>query len=112
VLSNAKTLDGGRVVYSCVSNAEINSVNATHDDADGAARYLMNTQGAQVAAFFCEDNEGVVRVSLRSLGYDVGKLAARWGGGGHQPAAGCVSKLPMSEISALMLDEILSDLTL
>jgi phosphoesterase RecJ-like protein len=41
-------------------------------------------------AFFIEQEDGVIRVELRSDGeYDVQKVAVQFGGGGHVPASGC-----------------------
>ncbi|HOP54384.1 MAG TPA: bifunctional oligoribonuclease/PAP phosphatase NrnA [Bacillota bacterium] len=65
------------------------------------ARMLENTKMSLV---FKEKEEGLVKVSLRSQnGYDVSKLAERFGGGGHKQAAGCTINASLDEAISLVL---------
>ncbi|TAK26217.1 MAG: hypothetical protein EPO26_00680 [Chloroflexota bacterium] len=60
---------------------------------DGIVGFLADTRDASVAVLFTVHTDGRVRVSLRSDGsVDVSAIAAKWGGGGHRPAAGCTIK--------------------
>ena len=58
------------------------------DDAD-LIDVLSTIEGPRVALLFIEDAEGSVKMSFRALpGIDVSHLAAQFGGGGHELAAG------------------------
>ena len=56
------------------------------------------TSEAEIACVCKETPEGI-RVSLRSVSdLDVGEVAARFGGGGHQYAAGFVAPYPVTGV--------------
>ena len=58
------------------------------DDAD-LIDVLTTIEGPRVAVLFIEDADGSVKMSFRALpGIDVSQLAAQFGGGGHELAAG------------------------
>ena len=57
--------------------------------AEGMINYPRNIEGVDVAIMFKEVSDELVRVSLRSRGVDVSRLALTFGGGGHIRAAGC-----------------------
>src|SRR6266702_2767933 len=62
---------------------------ATPDDLDGIVEYPRSIAGVRLALLFRQIANGRVKVSFRSLGtVDVADLAHRFGGGGHQKAAG------------------------
>lgn len=68
--------------------------------------------GVQVAASIRQPGtDGVFRVSMRSSGmYDVAALCARFGGGGHQKAAGCtLTAADMDEAVNRIVTEINAD---
>lgn len=59
------------------------------EDADSVVDLALSIRGVQVAALFSETPEGKVRVSLRSRSrVNVSAIAERFGGGGHEKAAG------------------------
>ena len=58
------------------------------DDAD-LINLLSSIKGVDIALIFIEQTNGSVKVSWRAHSeYDVSKIAFRFGGGGHKPAAG------------------------
>jgi phosphoesterase RecJ-like protein len=64
--------------------------------------------GVEVAALFYEPpGAKTTKVSLRSKGrFNVRAVAARFGGGGHQLAAGCELEKPLAATRKLVLAEI------
>jgi phosphoesterase RecJ-like protein len=61
----------------------------------------------KIAVLLIDLPEGTLRVSLRSKGVDVSKVAARFGGGGHKVAAGFTLKdKQLQEIVDTILQEI------
>ena len=85
----------GIAVYSWVTENDFAELGVALDDTEGLIAILRAVQGAEVSALLREDslNDGTgrkqVRINLRARSdYDVSKLAADHGGGGHQAAAG------------------------
>jgi phosphoesterase RecJ-like protein len=59
------------------------------EDPDTVVDLALSIRGVHVAALFSETPEGKIRVSLRSRHYvNVAAIAERFGGGGHEKAAG------------------------
>ena len=83
---------GGRTASFALTRSTVAEVGASPEDTEGLIDTLRGTEGVLVAAFFeeMEIPEGRVRVSLRSKDprYDVCKICAQFGGGGHVLAAG------------------------
>lgn len=74
------------------------AVGATERDSSDLSTFLLTIREAKIAASFTVLDDGRVKVSLRARpGYDVAKVAARFGGGGHPPAAGATLSLPPEE---------------
>ncbi len=82
-------------------------INHAEQDSDSFIRYPVSIPGVKMALFFRENSSsGDVRISFRSLaGVDVNKLAARFGGGGHQNAAGARVKGAYDEVKRRVLEE-------
>ena len=79
----------GRIVYSFMTRDMLAEVNADPSDLDGVVEYLMATRGADVAVLVYEKSAPPnVKVSMRSQGPNVGRVATILGGGGHALAAG------------------------
>ena len=79
--------------------------NALPEDIDGIAAATMQLEGVKIGMFFDERAEqGVVKVSMRGRdGYNVGKLAAEFGGGGHYAASGCTIPGTLAEVQPQVL---------
>lgn len=59
------------------------------NDTEGFVEYAASIQGVALAAFICELDENLFKVSLRSRSpVDVSLIARNFGGGGHLKAAG------------------------
>lgn len=79
-------------------------------DTEGFINYPRALDSVKIAAFLKEAEKGMVTVSLRSKGtaYDVAKVAARFGGGGHRNAAGFKMRdTTIDELIPLLLTELL-----
>lgn len=66
-------------------------------DADlvsGLMTILASIEGPSLFAFVTEQQDGSIRVRLRSPVYNVRLFAERWGGGGHDSAAGIQLRAP------------------
>jgi phosphoesterase RecJ-like protein len=86
VYSNFVTEKG--FVYLKMTRDVINKYQVTDEQAASMVNLIGGIEGFPVWALFIEyPNE--IRIRLRSNGPTIDKLANKWGGGGHQKAAGC-----------------------
>ncbi len=68
-------------------------------------------RGVEVSAFMREMADGRVKVSLRSkVKVDVAKVAKKFGGGGHEHAAGCVLPGPIENVKKVLLEELAKEI--
>ncbi len=80
----------GLVTYCVVHKEDYKALGLDQNDASGKVNLLSMLDGHPIWAFFIEQDNGVIRVELRSDGTkNVQKVATAFGGGGHIPAAGC-----------------------
>lgn len=81
-----------------------------------AAKKFESTEGfideirvietVDVAFLITEKAPNFCRVSMRSKGVDVSKIANALGGGGHVRAAGCTLKMPLADAEKILLEKI------
>ena len=98
VLSAVESALDGRLVWSALTIEMLERSGATADLDDGLPSYLIDIEGAQIAALFKEHQEDYPRVSLRTVHpYDAAAMAAHFGGGGHVRAAGFTFRGTLAE---------------
>ncbi|MCL2839660.1 MAG: tRNA pseudouridine(55) synthase TruB [Defluviitaleaceae bacterium] len=111
VLMNAMQSHDGRIVYSYITRDMLADINADPSDLDGVVEYLMSTRGALSAVLIYERHrENEVKVSLRSKGPNVGRVAKVLGGGGHALAAGATTKGNVAEIMSKTIPLIMKEI--
>jgi phosphoesterase RecJ-like protein len=72
--------------------------------AEDVVTYPRSIGGVKVAVLLREEAPGTVKVSLRGKGeVPVNKIAGRFGGGGHENAAGCTVPGSLAEATATVL---------
>ena len=98
----------GRVASFALTRATVAEVGAAPDDTEGLIDTLRGTEGVLVAAFIEELEGDRVRVSMRSKDprYDVCKICAQFGGGGHILAAGARIAGDLATVEATVLKAI------
>jgi phosphoesterase RecJ-like protein len=108
VLDKAKLLRDGTLATVSVTQADIADVGAHPMDTEDFIVYLMSLDGVESAVLFIEQKDRrTTKVSFRSRGtIDCSKLAERFGGGGHKPAAGATVQLPLAEAESAVLDAV------
>jgi phosphoesterase RecJ-like protein len=85
-------------VATWVTNFDLDGFGVSIDETEGLIDLVRRTSEAEIACVCKETPEGI-RVSLRSVSdLDVGAVAARFGGGGHQYAAGFVAPYPVTGV--------------
>jgi phosphoesterase RecJ-like protein len=94
----------GRIVWATLRLAFLAETGATADMDDGLPSYLMDIEGAGIAALFKEQADGTTRVSLRAADpYDAAAVAVRFGGGGHLRAAGLTLQMDVDSAVRTLL---------
>jgi phosphoesterase RecJ-like protein len=90
VLSRLQVTHGGRVAHTAILRDDYASTGAVPQDSEDLVNYTRGLIGVEVGLFFMEQPRGGVKVSFRSRRLDVGRLAERFGGGGHRLASGAI----------------------
>jgi phosphoesterase RecJ-like protein len=67
---------------------------------------LLNIRGVNVSALLTQRDLKKVKISLRSKKYNVNKVAATFGGGGHILAAGASSNMSLDDTLTALIDRI------
>jgi phosphoesterase RecJ-like protein len=88
VLERARLFSKERFVYSWLTLQDLADTGVAMSETEKLIDLVRATRDADVAALFKEQGDDGFRVSLRSKGPSVDAIAGRWGGGGHELAAG------------------------
>lgn len=91
--------ENNRIGYFWLKKADYNRTGACPNDSEGLIDHIRDIEPVEVACLFEELTPGEVRISLRSksLNLSVNEIAKKFGGGGHQAAAGArLTGNPMS----------------
>jgi phosphoesterase RecJ-like protein len=99
-----------RITIATLTNERIALCGGTYADCDGLVSIGKNISGVEVSIFLRENEEGKVKVSLRSDELDVAAICAKFGGGGHLRAAGCEVEGDIEYAKREVLGEILNGL--
>ena len=108
-LQNLKVLKNHKTSYITLSQAELDRFHFKKGDTEGIVNYGLSIKGIIFTAIFIENKEeGIIKISLRSIGdFDVNELSrTHFHGGGHKNAAGGKSYLSMKETIQLFEDVV------
>ena len=95
----------GRLALITVTRDMLSRTGADVEDTDDIVDYARGIEGVEVGAFLREDDDGMVKLSLRSKGgVAVNELARRIGGGGHRCAAGARYRGSLAEARRWIID--------
>ena len=108
LLNSLKLTAERRAASFALSLHTAEKLGATPEDNEGLIDHIRGIDTVLVAAFFEEMPEGLVRVSMRSKTprIDVSKICGRYGGGGHQLAAGARIRGELAEVEARVLAHV------
>ncbi len=107
ILNSMQFNSSGEVAWISLFRSTFNKTGATPQDTEGLVNYPLNVEGVQLCAFFREQDKNSFRISLRSKGdWDVGSIAAQFGGGGHRNAAGLSIKGSFVDVRDQLIDRL------
>ena len=105
-LSTIELLHEGQILF-LHSNIDLKQKCSVEPaDIEQPTRYVQGVRGLAAIVYFREDKPGLWKLSLRSLNLNVQEIAVKFNGGGHRQAAGCRITGSLSEVKALMLQEL------
>jgi phosphoesterase RecJ-like protein len=98
----------GQVGIVEVTNELMQITGAIKDDTDGLVNMVRKLKTVEVAVMLREEENGDIKISLRSKNYvDVSKIAIKYGGGGHIRASGATIKnKTFKEIKEMLINDI------
>ena len=99
------------VVLASVTQRMLAETNATLEEAEDLVNLMLATKDTRVAVVLKEQPAGETKVSVRTVpGVDATRIVGRFGGGGHQRAAGCTIDAPPHIAQARLLEAVLEEL--
>lgn len=105
VLSSLELFYDQQVAAQTMTRDVIAQCGAKYEEADTLINIPLKSEKIKVSLFFKENEEGVLRCSLRSKDdINVAEIAQHYGGGGHKTAAGFKSIWPLETIKRKVLD--------
>jgi phosphoesterase RecJ-like protein len=112
LLNSLKLTAGGRAASFALSLQTAAALGAMVEDNEGLIDHLRAIDTVVAAAFFEELPEGLVRISLRSKtpAVDVSAICGRYGGGGHQLAAGARMRGALADVETRVLADIAEEI--
>lgn len=106
LLSQIKTEKDGKIAYISIKK-EMYRNNGGNTTPSEVLNFLNMLSDLKVGILFKEERDNRVRVSLRSRGkIDIRKIAAKFSGGGHLNAAGCIIKDSLPEVENAVINEV------
>ena len=106
VASALRADESGRICYATVSRSDREEAGIGLEHFECGIDVVRSAAGTEIAFIVKENDAGDYRVSLRSVGADVARIAALHGGGGHIRAAGCtVNATSIEEAARIILEE-------
>jgi bifunctional oligoribonuclease and PAP phosphatase NrnA len=109
----AKALNGlnyecdGQLAWFIITQLMFKETKASHWDTEGFAEIPRGINGVEVSLMFTELDSHKTKISLRSKGkYVINNIAMKYGGGGHNFAAGAVIDKPLSEIIPIIMTDV------
>jgi len=104
VLRLVRVSEDGRIAWLSVPRG---LVSQEFLDAEDLVGYPRSVGGVKVAVLLREEEPGKVKASLRAKGeVPVNAIAHRFGGGGHENAAGCTLSGTLDEAAAVLLQAV------
>ena len=101
-LNSLKIFYGGKVAGMFLDLQTMQNCDST----EGFIDLIRVIDGVDVAFLISERSKNVCRVSMRSKGVDVSKIANELGGGGHIRAAGCTLYKTLDDAGKILVEAI------
>lgn len=95
------------VGWSFITREMFKKTGADDSDTDNFINSIRSIKEVDIAVLFKEYGKNITKASFRSKnGFDVNKIARKFGGGGHKHASGCVIGQPLIKAKKNVISEI------
>ena len=109
ISSRLKTVLNGKISYAALSKEDREALGVSGEHFETAIDVVRSVRNSEIAIFVRENDDGSIKASMRSTGFNVADIAALFGGGGHVRAAGCTLPVSSAEDGAnLIIEKITS----
>lgn len=109
VLNTIEFFENNRIAFLYVFSDMFIKNGAKREDTENIVNFARNIESVEVAAIFIEE-QNKYKISMRSKNYiNVADIASKFGGGGHEKAAGFSSEDPLEDIKNKLINYIKSD---
>lgn len=106
-IRSLELFENGKIAVMTVPNALIRKTGAREEDCDGIINTARNIRGVEVAAMLRQNDQGEIKVNLRSNSFvDVSSIAKKYTGGGHKRAAGFTAQEGLDKTKKNLLKDI------
>ena len=107
-LQHLQTNEADTVIWSYLTAEDFEQCEADAEDTESLIQVLRTLKSAEVALMFTEYRDHKTKISFRSRGaVDVSVVAALFGGGGHQRAAGASLRMSLDRALDQVLPEVM-----
>ena len=98
IIEHLQFLCGGQIAICALPLAVEKEMGLTEDDMENISGFPRSIEGVKMAATLRQQEDGIVKLSVRALpGYDAMAVCATFGGGGHRGAAGASLDMTLEE---------------
>lgn len=89
MIDHAQFFSGGKIAICALPLEVEKTIGVTEDDMENISGFPRSIEGVQIAATLRQQEDGLVKLSVRCTpDHDAGAICAKFGGGGHRGAAG------------------------
>ena len=107
VLASLELYYDEQVAVQSMLKSMLTEVGANYEEGQSLINVPLRSSDVRVSVFFKENDEGLLRCSLRSKGQiDVASIAQSFGGGGHRNAAGFKCSASLNECKREVLEQL------
>ena len=102
-----RLLREGTLAVCAIPRSVERELGVTEDDMDNISSFPRTLEGVKMAATLRETEDGA-KLSVRAVpGWDAARVAARFGGGGHNGAAGATLRLSLPQAAQAVEEAML-----
>lgn len=106
-VSGMESFFDGKLNILTVTKEELHKDGVKPDDVEGLAPMSVQTEGSEVGILIKERDNGSYKCSFRSAySVNVAEICAKFGGGGHEKAAGCTLKGNLDEVKTRLVGAV------
>jgi phosphoesterase RecJ-like protein len=105
-MNNAVFINEDKVAYIKIYKKDMERYGVAEDCTEGLTEKLRAIKSVEVAFIVKQISQSSSKISMRSEVADVSAVCAKFGGGGHKLAAGCLIKSSVEEATNKILEEV------